>query len=168
MDEHSHTICVIDSGVDLNHPDLQGQLWVNDAEANGMPGVDDDGNGFIDDIFGANPGENNGNVMDDNSHGTHVSGTIGAVPNNSIGISGVTGKSKILTCKFLSSKGTGTLSNALRCLDYCIANGGTISNNSWSGGTFSQAFQEGLSAADQGTIYPSMYTSPSLISVGAK
>eukprot|EP00921_Rhytidocystis_pertsovi_P007238 GHVQ01012150.1.p1 GENE.GHVQ01012150.1~~GHVQ01012150.1.p1 ORF type:complete len:636 (+),score=61.76 GHVQ01012150.1:49-1956(+) len=124
-------VCVIDSGIDYTHPDLKDNMWVNEAELNGEPGVDDDGNGFVDDIHGYNFVDGNGDPMDDMFHGTHVAGTLGASGNHGIGITGVNVASKLVACKFLDQFGKGWVSDAIRCLDYCLAVGTSVSTNSW-------------------------------------
>ncbi|MDH5437015.1 MAG: S8 family serine peptidase, partial [Gammaproteobacteria bacterium] len=114
---NSVVIGVIDSGVQYNHPDLANNMWVNPGEIAGN-GVDDDSNGYIDDVYGINAITNSGNPMDDNNHGTHVAGTIAAVGDNSQGITGVNQQAKILACKFLNAAGSGSSSDSLKCLDY--------------------------------------------------
>lgn len=79
-------IAIIDTGIDYTHPDLNRNIWVNESELNGTEGVDDDGNGYIDDIHGFNFVTDLGNPLDDHGHGTHCSGTIGAVHNNNLGV----------------------------------------------------------------------------------
>ena len=80
-------VAIMDGGVQWDHPDLAANMWVNEAELNGVPGVDDDGNGYVDDIYGWNTMRESGEIAP-NSHGTHVAGTVGAVNNNGIGVSG--------------------------------------------------------------------------------
>jgi subtilisin family serine protease len=128
-------VAVIDTGVDYNHDDLRANIWVNSGEIAGN-GLDDDGNGYIDDLHGYDFANNDSNPMDDNGHGTHVSGTIGAVGDNSLGVVGVNWHTKIMALKFLDESGSGYLSNAIRALDYAVANGARLSNNSWGGGGY--------------------------------
>ena len=140
-------VAVIDSGVDYNHPDLAANMWRNPNEVNG-DGIDNDGNGIIDDYYGANfIGANSGNPMDDNSHGTHVAGTIGAVGNNNTGVVGVNWNVKIMALKFLSASGSGSTSDAVEALNYAVAKGVKVSNNSWGGGGYSAAMFSALQAA---------------------
>ncbi len=93
-------IAVIDTGVNYNHPDLQANIWTNPDEVPGN-GIDDDGNGYVDDIHGYDFYNEDGDPKDDGNHGSHVSGTIGAVGNNSTGVVGVNWRCKIVGLKFL-------------------------------------------------------------------
>lgn len=139
-------VAVIDSGVDYNHPDLAANMWRNPGETAG-DGLDNDGNGFIDDVFGADFANNDGNPMDDNNHGTHVAGTIGAVGNNGVGVAGVNWSVKIMALKFLSASGSGATSGAVRALDYAVAKGAKLSNNSWGGGGADSALAAAIGRA---------------------
>jgi len=146
-------IAVIDSGVDYNHPDLQGQIWRNPGEVAGN-GVDDDGNGFVDDVRGWDFAANDNNPMDEHNHGTHVAGIVGAKANNNEGGSGVDWQVKIMALKFMNAQGQGSTSAAIRAIDYAVANGAKISNNSWGGGSFSQALFDAIQAAQrQGHLF---------------
>jgi subtilisin family serine protease/subtilisin-like proprotein convertase family protein len=126
-------VAVIDSGVDYTHPDLAANMWRNPGE---IPndGIDNDNDGFVDDVFGADFANNDGNPMDDNNHGTHVAGTIGAVGNNAVGVAGVNWNVKIMALKFLDASGSGSTSNAVRAIDFAVTKGVKLSNNSWGGG----------------------------------
>jgi len=134
-------VAVIDTGVDYTHPDLADNMWTNSLEFAGLPGIDDDGNGFVDDIHGYDFFNNDGDPLDDHNHGTHVAGTIGAVGNDGVGVTGVNWDVQIMALKFLDASGNGNLGNAIRAIDYAVANGATISNNSWG---FNGAFSQGL------------------------
>ena len=132
-------VAVIDTGVDYNHPELVNMMWRNSGEIEGN-GVDDDGNGIIDDVFGADFTDFNnsialGDPMDHYSHGTHCAGIIGAEENNGIGIAGVAsfsrGKIKIMAVKGLSDEGYGTTGSLMASLEYAIAHGAKVSSNSW-------------------------------------
>ncbi|MFM8437948.1 MAG: S8 family serine peptidase, partial [Candidatus Kapaibacterium sp.] len=123
-------IVISDAGTRTTHEDLAAKVSVNRKEIPGNA-IDDDGNGYVDDIHGYDFVNNDANPMDDNGHGTHVSGTIGAVGNNGIGVAGVNWHTKIMALKFLDASGSGYLSDAIRALDYAVANGARISNNSW-------------------------------------
>ena len=129
-------VAVIDTGIDNNHPDLRNQIWNNPGE---IPdnGIDDDGNGIIDDLFGADFTREiqNGNPIDRFGHGTHCAGIIAAEKNNGIGTAGVASvagsKVKIMAVKGITDGGSGRLSGLLMSLNYAIGHGAKISSNSW-------------------------------------
>jgi thermitase len=146
-------IAVIDSGVDYTHEDLQNQIMINQAELNGRPGVDDDGNGYIDDVRGYDFAENDADPMDKDGHGTHCAGIIGA-EHNSLGIRGIINNVEILPLKFLDDEGKGETINAIRAIDYAIAANVDIISNSWGGGKYSRALLEAIERArDAGIIF---------------
>jgi subtilisin family serine protease len=125
----------LDTGINYNHPDLAANVWRNPGEIAGN-GVDDDHNGYVDDVFGIDTANNDRDPMDDHGHGTHTAGTIGAVGNNGIGVVGVNWNVKILPCKFLRADGSGTDAAAIECFNYIVAlkNKGVnirVSSNSW-------------------------------------
>lgn len=183
-------VVVIDSGIDYEHEDLAANIWTNPDEIAGN-GIDDDNNGWIDDVHGIDTVNNDGDPMDDQSHGTHVSGTIAAVGNNGVGSTGVSWNTKLIGCKFLNQYGSGTISGALACLDYVsslkVDKGLNIvaTNNSWGGGDYSSSLYEAIenqlsldilfvAAAgndfnnnDQFSTYPSTFDLDNIISVGA-
>jgi subtilisin family serine protease len=154
-------VCIIDTGIDYNHVDLKNNIWNNPLEFGKVPNVDDDRNGYKDDIHGINAITNTGNPFDDNNHGTHVAGTIGAIRNNA-GAVGVSQKVKIIACKFLDASGSGYISDAIKCINYCkgiyererkasVANQLTgIYSNSWAGGGFSSILYNAIKATDVG------------------
>ena len=142
----NYRVAVIDTGIDFNHPDLQGNIWNNPGEI-ANDGIDNDGNGYIDDVSGWNFVTNTNNPQDGNGHGTHVSGTIAAKGNNGIGVAGVAWNAKIVPLKFLSDTGSGTTANAIKAIDYCTANGIKLSNNSWGGGLFDSLLLQAITNA---------------------
>jgi len=147
---HDVTVAVIDTGVDYNHEDLSANKWVNLGEIS-ADGIDNDGNGYTDDIHGIDTCNADSDPMDDHGHGTHVSGTIGADGNNSIGVAGVNWNVKIMACKFLDSSGSGYTSGAIECLQYVkmMKDRGVniiATNNSWGGGEYSQALYDAINA----------------------
>jgi hypothetical protein len=133
----SVVIANIDTGVDYTHPDLAANMWRNPTEIPGN-GVDDDLNGYVDDVFGIDTANFDSDPMDDQGHGTHTAGTAAAVGNNELGVTGVTWNAKILSCKFLDWTGYGTDAGAIECFDYIVGlrqRGVNIrvSSNSWGG-----------------------------------
>lgn len=125
-------VAVLDSGVDVTHPDLAANVWTNPGI--GADGQDRDGNGFLGDLHGWNFVAGNGNVQADDArsfHGTHVAGTIGAIGGNGLGISGHAPRVTLLPVKFIGKSGSGFTSDAIRGIDYAIAKGARIINNSW-------------------------------------
>lgn len=123
---------VIDSGVDYTHPDLAANMWRNPGEIAGN-GVDDDNNGFADDVYGWNFAYDNNNPFDDDDHGTHVSGTIGAVGNNKVGVTGINWNVKIMALKFLDFTGSGFTSDEIAAINYSVMMGVKVTNNSYGG-----------------------------------
>lgn len=181
-------VAVIDTGVQYNHPDLSQNVWINEAEIPSN-GIDDDQNGYIDDVHGVYA-QRNGDPFDDNGHGTHVAGVVGAVGNNEIGVSGVNWNVKIMALKFLDGNGMGSLDGAIAAIDYMVMMKGRgvdvrISNNSWGGGLFSQPLYNAIQRAEAAGIlfvaasgnsgidsdsnpqYPGSYDLSNVISVGA-
>lgn len=123
-------ICVIDSGIDYNHPDLKDNIAINKKELHGKDHVDDDNNGIVDDVYGVDYFNNDSDPMDDNYHGTHVAGIIAAVGNNGIGVVGIDPRSKLIICKALDENKLGRIGDMLKCFDYCIKRGANIINGS--------------------------------------
>lgn len=180
---------VIDTGVDYTHPDLVANMWSNPGEIPG-DGVDNDGNGYIDDVHGINSILDNGDPMDDHGHGSHVAGTVGAEGNNSVGVVGVNHQVSLVGCKFLAADGFGSTADAIQCVDYFVAlkNAGhnvRVLNNSWGGGPEEQALRDAITASEQADIlfvaaagndtsnndvsphYPSNYEHESILSVAS-
>ncbi|MEO7192521.1 MAG: S8 family serine peptidase [Vicinamibacterales bacterium] len=118
----SPTIVVadLDTGVNYNHPDLAANLWRNPGEVPGN-GVDDDHNGYVDDVYGIDVANRDGDPMDDHGHGTHTFGTIAAVGNNGEGVVGVSWNTKVLSCKFIDASGNGYDSGIVECFNYLVA-----------------------------------------------
>ena len=146
-------VAVIDSGINYNHPDLAANMFRNEADCNNN-GIDNDGNGYIDDCYGIDTHNDDSNPMDDNNHGTHVAGTIGARGNNDAGVTGVNWNIKIMACKFVNSSGSGTTESAIDCLEYVKTmkdRGFNIiaTSNSWGGGEFSQALSDAIDVQRQ-------------------
>ncbi|MBE9204984.1 S8 family serine peptidase [Nostoc sp. LEGE 06077] len=120
------TVAVVDSGVDRNHRDLSSNIWKNTKEIAGN-GKDDDGNGYIDDVYGWNFVSNNNNTLDKNGHGTHVAGTIAGVK-NSFGVTGIAYNAKIMPVKVLSDNGSGADSAIANGIRYAVDNGANVIN----------------------------------------
>ena len=123
-------VAVVDSGVDLTHPDIAANIAINKGET-ANNGLDDDGNGYIDDVYGWNFYSNNNNVQDDYGHGTHVAGIIAAVGNNGIGIAGIAYGAKILAVKTTNNQGLGTSTTGAQGIIYAADRGARVINNSW-------------------------------------
>ena len=177
-------VAVIDTGIHYSHEDLNANLWQNENE---IPNnnQDDDANGVIDDQYGFNAIERNGNPWDDDGHGTSVSGVIGAVGNNRIGTTGVAWKVQIMTLKFLDASGEGRTSDAISCIDYALAHGAEVINASWGGNGRSRSLERAIRRAlardvlfvtaagnDRANIdtqpdYPASYSLSNVITVGA-
>lgn len=129
----SVVVAVLDTGVDWLHPDLKDNIWINWLEFYGREGVDDDGNGLIDDVRGWDWINNDNNPTDDHSHGTHVAGIIAAKGNNGIGITGVNWNAKIMPLKILQSTGRGDAATIAKAVDYAALMGAKILNLSLGG-----------------------------------
>ncbi|UFH60753.1 S8 family peptidase [Sulfurovum mangrovi] len=186
---HDIVIGILDTGVDYTHSDLSANIWTNPNEI-ADNNLDDDGNGYIDDIHGIDTVNNDSDPMDDNMHGTHVAGTIGAVGDNGIGIVGVNWNVKMIPCKFLDASGSGYTSAAVECINYFNAlkqQGVNIValNNSWGAETENTSLKEAIEVANDHNIlftasagnearnndlipvYPASYEVANVISVAA-
>lgn len=181
---HDMVVAVIDTGVDYTHEDLQNNIYSNANEI-ADNNIDDDGNGYVDDVRGWDFQQNDNDPMDDHSHGTHCSGTIGGDGNNGIGVAGVNWKVRIMPLKFLSASGSGSLADAVEAINYATKMGVHVMSNSWGGGGFSQAMADAIKAAqDKGILfvaaagnegnnndanpaYPASYAFENVISVAA-
>ena len=156
-------VAVIDTGVRYTHEDLAPNMWVNPGETGldafgrdkATNGIDDDGDGYIDDVHGINTLLNNGDPNDDYGHGSHVAGIIGAAGNNSVGVVGVCWQVQLMACEFIDSQGNGSISDAVACMDYARSKGARIINASWGSYTFtSAALQDAVnSMRDAGIIF---------------
>ena len=179
-------IAVIDSGVAWEHPDLTANIWTNPGEIAGNS-LDDDGNGFVDDVRGWDfvDGDNDPTAHDNPGHGTHVAGTIAAVGNNAAGITGVMQVASIMPLRFLDTLGSGGVADEIEAINYAIDNGAVIINASYGSPSFSSSEQAAIAAAgaagilfvaaagndgtsnDSSPNYPSNYTLDNVISVAA-
>jgi len=184
LDYKDIIVAVIDTGIDYTHSDLKNQMWVNEKELNGEPGVDDDENGYVDDIYGYDFVNKDGDPIDDHSHGTHCAGVIGA-EHNSTGIAGINKYIKLMALKFLSKSGSGSAADAILAVKYAVDHGANILSNSWGGGGSSQAMKEAIEYAkskgvifvaaagnesnnnDSKPTYPASYKVDNVISVAA-
>ena len=183
----SIVVAVIDTGVNLTHPDLKDQIYTNTAETDG-DGVDNDGNGFIDDVHGWNFADKNNNANDNNGHGSHCSGTIGGTGNNGVGVAGVNWHVSILPVKFLDANGSGSLEAGVEAINYATKMNVNIMSNSWGCGSADcnmQAMADAITAAkakgilfvaaagnssadnDSGPNYPSNYPIDNVLAVAA-
>jgi len=187
---------VLDSGIDYRHEDLAKNMWINSREVPGN-NVDDDGDGLVDDYYGYDFFDDKSDPMDDDFHGTHVAGIIGAVGNNGIGISGVNWNEKLMAIKVLGSGGSGSMSDIVAGVDYAVDHGAKVLNASWGFTTSlnglpsdpslepSQALRDAIAAADlagvifvaaagnnsfntdQKPFYPGCYSLKNVVSVAA-
>ncbi|MGB3615974.1 MAG: S8 family peptidase [Elainellaceae cyanobacterium] len=177
-------VAVIDTGVDYSHPDLVSNLWTNLGEIPGND-LDDDGNGYVDDYYGYDFVNSDGDPTDDNGHGTHIAGIIAADDDNAFGTVGVAPDAKIMVLKVLDEDSEGTTFNAIQAVEYAILMGTDVINASWGGGDYSQDLSDAIAAAanvgilfvaaagNAGTNndiepqYPASYDLDNVISVGA-
>jgi len=180
----SVVVAVSDTGISKGHPDLKNRIWSNPNEIPGN-GVDDDGNGFVDDTWGWNFAGSNNNPDDENSHGTHCSGIIGAEANNGEGISGVNWDVRFMAVQFLTKEGSGSSDDGIGTILYAADNGAQVLSMSWGGGGFTQALEDALNyAAEKGVLlvaaagndsadgdtephFPSAYDVPGLVAVAS-
>lgn len=186
--DQDFSVAILDTGIDRTHPDLQGNMWQNPRET--LNGLDDDRNGYVDDLHGWDFAYNDSNPSDLNGHGTHVAGIIGARGNNGIGLSGIKWRARLVPLKILDDQGTGYTSSAIQALQYAAGSGIRVSNNSWSSSGYSQSLYDAIdamkksdhlfvaSAGNGGTdgvgdnndvtpIYPASFNLDNLISVAA-
>lgn len=144
-------VAIIDSGVDYNHPDLSANIWTNGGEIPGN-GIDDDLNGYIDDVRGWDFANIDNNPMDDFGHGTHTAGTIAAVGNNGIGVAGVSWNARIMPLKFINAAGSGSFASAASAIMYAANMGARVASNSWgcgpSAACYSQVIEDAIAYAN--------------------
>ncbi len=175
-------VAIVDTGIRYTHQDLAINMWHNSGEIPGN-GADDDGDGYIDNVYGINAMTGSGNPMDDNGHGSHVAGTIGAVANNGGPHVGVAWKVRLMACKFLTNYGEGFVSDSIKCLEFARSKGARIINASYGGPYFSQAEYDAIKAlGDDGVLfvaaagnqgnstipdYPASYKLPNVLAVVA-
>lgn len=179
-------VAVIDTGLDTSHYVIQNtqSLWTNTGEIAGN-GIDDDGNGYVDDVHGWNFVDNSGTMYDDDGHGTHVAGIILSIDQDIYGTAASLHQSRIriMPLKFLNGNGVGTTSNAIRAIYYAANNGASVMNNSWGGSSYSAALHEavaysyskaavfvaaaGNSASNNNNtpMYPASYSVPNVVSI---
>ena len=175
-------VAVLDTGIDISHPDLKNSIWINKGEIPGN-GIDDDGNGYIDDVNGWDFYNNDNTVfdpMDGDQHGTHVAGIIGA-SNNGMGIIGVAPEVKIMPLKFIGPFG-GTTVDAIKAIEYAKRKGVKIVNCSWANNSYDVALKEAIENSgslfiasagndgeliDSGVSYPAAFNSANIISVAS-
>jgi subtilisin family serine protease/subtilisin-like proprotein convertase family protein len=152
---------------DLNHSSNSGKVTDNNgngvidpadifrstSQGGWLDGVDQDSNGYVDDLFGWDFANNDNDPMDDNNHGTHVAGTIGAVGNNGVGVTGINWSLSLMALKFLDSSGNGLVSRAVMAIDYATTKGVKLTNHSWGGANYSASLAAAISRArDAGHI----------------
>jgi hypothetical protein len=137
-------IAILDTGVDIEHPDLKDNIWSNEAEINGAGGKDDDKNGFFDDIHGYDFVNNTGVIGDRNGHGTHCAGIAAAVGNNGVGITGANPDALIMPIQVMDKSGRGNVATIIKGIDYANANGADILSMSFGGCGYSSAEEEAL------------------------
>ena len=137
-------IAILDTGVDIEHPDLKDNIWCNEAEINGIGGQDDDHNGYFEDIHGYDFVNNTGVIGDRNGHGTHCAGIAAAVGNNGIGITGANPDALIMPLQVMDKTGSGSVATIIKGIDYANANGADILSMSIGGKCYSAAEEEAL------------------------
>lgn len=180
-------VAVVDTGIDPLHPALRSSLWVNAKEQNGKPGIDDDGNGFVDDLNGWDFVRSSPALVDQHGHGTHISGIIAANEAGSNGLKGVCPGAQVMALRYYDEKASGAenLKNTIRALKYAVDNGALIINYSGGGAERSSPEQEALksaekkgvlvvaaagnerSDADKNLYFPSAYNLSNILSVTA-
>lgn len=179
-------VAIIDTGVDLGHPVFAetGALWTNAGEIPGN-GIDDDGNGYIDDVHGWNFVHQHGHPQDDEGHGTHVAGIVLGATQDLMAVPRGSAQIRLMPLKFLDADGAGTTSSAIQAIYYAVNNGAKILNNSWGGGGYSNALLDAIAYSydkgrvfvaaagnaandnDRAPTFPANYAVPNVISIAA-
>ncbi len=180
----SNVVAVIDTGIDFNHSSFSHAIWTNPGEIPGN-GIDDDHNGYIDDVHGWNFVKNTNNPSDDEGHGTHVSGIVLGTTQSIFTTPTTDSNIRIMPLKFLDADGTGATSDAIKAIYYAANNGARVMNNSWGGGPYSMALAEAITYAynkdivfvvaagnsgennDASPSFPANYDMPNIVSVAA-
>lgn len=152
ISEKRPVIAILDTGVDISHPDLEANIWTNAAEADGAEDSDDDGNGFADDIHGWDFVNQSARMRDNNGHGTHCAGIAAAVGANGIGIVGANPDALIMPVTVMQSDGTGDVATIIKGIDYAAANGADIISMSFGGYSNSLAERDALAKAYQKAV----------------
>lgn len=180
-------VAVIDTGLDYNHGLFadSNAIWKNQSELNGQPGVDDDNNGYVDDIQGWNYVDNTNDPLDDDDHGTHVAGIVLGVGQDILAVPVRESKIRIMALKFLNAQGSGSTANAISAIYYAVNMGAKVINNSWGGSSYSRSLHDAYAYAynhgvviataagnsasnnDSTPMYPSNLDTPNNISVAA-
>lgn len=146
-------VAVIDTGIDYKHEDLKANIWINTKETPSN-GIDDDGNGYIDDVNGWDFAYGDNDPMDGDSHGTHCAGTIAAQGNNSIGVAGVNWSAKLMPVKVLDDLGGGYNFDIYNGIIYAVTNGAKVTSNSYGGGGATSLMASALNTAlKKGTLF---------------
>ncbi len=145
-------IAILDTGVDIEHPDLKDNIWTNTQELNGAEGSDDDGNGFADDVHGWDFVNQTGRMRDFNGHGTHCAGIAAAVGNNGIGIVGANPDALIMPVTVMQSDGVGDIATIIKGIDYATANGASVISMSFGGYAYSIAEEQALARAYSSSV----------------
>lgn len=174
-------VAVVDTGSHLTHPDLTANLWTNDHEIPGN-GIDDDGNGYVDDIHGWDFVDDDNTPQDVTGHGSHVAGTIGAQRDNAMGVAGIANRVRIMPLRFMNAFDQGTVADAIVAIQYAVANGARIINCSWGSSGYSVSLSSVMANADalfvcaagnnandndQSGFYPASYRLDNVLSVAA-
>ncbi|MCW2992356.1 MAG: family serine peptidase, partial [Solirubrobacterales bacterium] len=177
-------VAILDTGADFGHPDLQGAFWTNPAEIAGN-GIDDDRDGYVDDVHGADIVNGDGDPSDDEGHGTHVAGIVAARAGNGIGGAGLAPDAQIMIVKVLDDHRSGTATGLADGIRYAVAHGARIINTSVNGDGTSRPLQDAIRAAgaagalvvasagndgrniDVAPSYPASYADPAIVSVAA-